>query len=250
MGKKPGPRKKPGERYPSGDLKPIIAPALWGRARDHGGPQLSSELTRLRLHRELTEAQAAAGFVIADIYNRSDSAEAAKEGGDAPAVDIAGNPHPAQTDRKALDALLLEYPPKVRKAVIELCVFNRAVDWKLRPEIRQVLGDVALLWKDALRRQAASQSKLARGSGAPWTSDRTRASRRIRPGSSQISDAVELGPDFDPNVEAFRKMIAVLQPALDAAGRDRVVNNFVALRDREEFRQEKAMQDTEGRRQS
>jgi hypothetical protein len=59
MGQRPGPRKKPGERYPSGDLKPNIPPALWGRARDAGDPQLSSELARLCFHRELTESQAA-----------------------------------------------------------------------------------------------------------------------------------------------------------------------------------------------
>jgi hypothetical protein len=66
MRNKPGPRKKPGERYPSGDLKPVVAPALWGRARDRVDPQLSSELARLCFNRELTETQAAAGFRIAD----------------------------------------------------------------------------------------------------------------------------------------------------------------------------------------
>jgi hypothetical protein len=73
MQNKPGPRKKPGERYPSGDLKPVVAPALWGKARDHGDPQLSSELARLCFRQELTETQAEAGFLIADICRCSDS---------------------------------------------------------------------------------------------------------------------------------------------------------------------------------
>ena len=75
MQNKPGPRKKPGERYPSGDLKPAVAPALWGRARRGGDPQLSSELARLCFNRELTETQAAAGFRIADIYRNGNSAD-------------------------------------------------------------------------------------------------------------------------------------------------------------------------------
>jgi hypothetical protein len=75
MQNKPGPRKKPGERYPSGDLKRAVAPALWGRTRRGGDPQLSSELARLCFNRELTETQAAAGFRIADIYRNGNSAD-------------------------------------------------------------------------------------------------------------------------------------------------------------------------------
>jgi hypothetical protein len=138
MRNKPGPRKKPGERYPSGDLKPVVAPALWGRARDRGDPQLSSELARLCFNRELTETQAAVGFRIADIYRSGDSADSPDDLRDVTAASEPVNPR-AAPDRIALDRLLSEYPPKVREAVIELCVFNRTVDWRLRSEIRQLL---------------------------------------------------------------------------------------------------------------
>jgi hypothetical protein len=138
---KPGPRKKPGERYPSGDLKPVIAPALWGRIRDLGGPQLRSELGRLYLHRELTETQAAAGFLIADIYRCGESAESA-ERGHATTADTREDHRAAAGGRMALDRLLSEYAPKLREAVIELCVFNRPVDWTLYPEIRRLLDRV------------------------------------------------------------------------------------------------------------
>jgi hypothetical protein len=244
MPNKPGPRKKPGERYPSGDLKPTIAPALWGRTRRSGDPQLSSELARLCFNRELTETQAEAGFLIADICRCSDSEESAKECTDAPSAATRGDPHATQKDRKALDVLLSEYPPKVREAVIELCVFNRAVDWKLRPEIRKVLDDVALLWSDAPRQQAVSQSMSARRSGARRTPplDRARSTPRLRAASNQTPEGTELRPDFDPEVEAFKKVIAVLRPNLDADGWARLIDEFVALRDREEFRQEKTMQ--------
>jgi hypothetical protein len=127
VGNKPGPRKKPGERYPSGDLKPAVAPALFGRARDLGDPQLSSELASLCVNRELTETQAEAGFLVADICRCSDSEESAKECTDVTSAATRGDPH-TQRDRKALDVLLSEYPPKVSEAVIELCVFNRRLE--------------------------------------------------------------------------------------------------------------------------
>jgi hypothetical protein len=127
--------------------------------------------------------------------------------------------------------------------VIELCVFNCAVDWNLRPEIRKVLDDV-LLWSDAPRQQAVSQSMSARRSGARRTPplDHARSSRRLRAASNQTPEGTELRPDLDPDVEAFKKVIAVLRPDLDADGRARLIDEFVALRDREEFRQEKTMQ--------
>jgi hypothetical protein len=140
MRRKPGPRKKLGERYPSGDLKPVISPALWGRARDLGGAQLKSELGRLCFHRELTDTQAAAGFLIAEIYSCEESTDSVEERPDAT---TAAATRPAHAARTALDCLLAEYPPKVCEAVIELCVLSRAVDWKLRPQIRQLLDHVA-----------------------------------------------------------------------------------------------------------
>src|SRR6185437_14791417 len=73
MGKR-GPRKKSGGRYPSGDLKPAISPAAWGRIQQFPrmfGALLASELGRKRLHRELTSDQAGAGFYIGCIYRLS-----------------------------------------------------------------------------------------------------------------------------------------------------------------------------------
>jgi hypothetical protein len=159
----------------------------------------------------------------------------ANERGDATAAAKRGGPNAAQRDRKALDALLSEYPPKVGEAVIELCVFNRAVDWKLRPEIRHVLDDVVLLFSDALRQQAVNESKSVWRSGG-----RSSAPQAV----TSIAEGTELRPDFDPDVEAFKTLIAALWPDLDADGRARVVDQFIALRDREKFRQEK-MQDRE-----
>jgi len=191
MQNKPGPRKKPGERYPSGDLKPTVAPALWGRVRRGGDPQLSSELARLCFNRELTETQAAAGFRIADIYRSGDSADSLDDRRGVAAASEPINPR-AAPDRIALDRLLSEYPPKVREAVIELCVSNRTVDWRLRPEIRQLLDHVARAfaitvgkrskraWSDKTERRRSititsslecRQSRLAPLPAASWSTD-------------------------------------------------------------------------------
>ena len=184
-----------------------------------------------------------AGFLIADVFRCSDSEDSAKECADTDSAATRGDPHATQKDRKALDALLSEYPPKVSEAVIELCVFNRAVDWQIRPEIRKMLDDVALLRSDALRQQAVSQSMSGRRTGARRTPplDHARSSRRLRAASNQTPEGSELRPDFDPAVEALKKVIGVLRPDLDADGLARLVDEFVALRDREHFRQEKTI---------
>jgi hypothetical protein len=161
-----------------------------------------------------------AGFLIADVFRCSDSEDSAKECADTDSAATRGDPHATQKDRKALDALLSEYPPKVSEAVIELCVFNRAVDW-----------------------QAVSQSMSGRRTGARRTPplDHARSSRRLRAASNQTPEGTELRPDFDPDVEALKKVIGVLRPDLDADGLARLVDEFVALRDREHFRQEKTI---------
>lgn len=144
------------EDYPSGNLKPVIAPALWGRIRDQYRDKLSSsEIGRLCFHGKLTDTQAAAGFLISDICRSGDSEEVGKDRRNAAGAAAGGDPHASQRDRKALDDLLSEYPPKLREAVIELCVLNRIVDWKLRPQIRQLLDHVALWWWPDTRRRKA-----------------------------------------------------------------------------------------------
>ena len=77
MGRSGGRPRKPGVRYPSGDLrkKPAegIAPALWGRIRSivakvAGDGKLESEVGRLAFLGEFTNVQAAAAFKVGDIY--------------------------------------------------------------------------------------------------------------------------------------------------------------------------------------
>jgi hypothetical protein len=245
MRRKPGPRKKPGERYPSGDLKPVIPPAIWGRIQSvlnvSNDQRFNSELGRLWLYGELTDTQAAGGRVIAHIYRNGDSEKEGKARRHATAAATDVDPHASRRDRKALDELLSEYPPKLSEAVIELCVFNRTVDWKLRPQIRQLLDDVARWWwRDARRRGADGSSKLARRSIRPWIQPLDRADkRRRRTANIQASEGRELTRDRDPDIEATKEVIASLRPDLDAEAKARAIQMYVAFRDREKFRQEK-----------
>jgi len=178
----------------------------------------------LWLHRELSDTQAAAGFLIGDNYRRGDSAESAKEPTNAVTADVRGDLHFSEIDRKAIDDFLLGYPPKLREAMIELCVSNRAVDWKLRPDIRDVLDQAAEMWPDAVGQQAVILSNLG-SSGFP---------RRRH----QAEDT-ELEPDLDPGVEALKKVIAMFYPDMDAGAKARLIDHYAAFRDREEFREEK-----------
>ena len=221
MGKR-GPRKKPGERYPSGDLKPPIAPALWGRIMDLprlSGPLLPSELGRKCLHRELTKDQAEAGFYIGCIYRLShpSSLEEVHEvypGWLAEIQEVQAkllvSTDEAQAEWRAIggpDGLLSEFPSDVREAVIELCAFNRVVNSMLYRDIRRVLDRGLPLLLDARRRQGDDHKP-------------PRASRRRLETSVQAPKQVDAEPRSD--FEAFKKVIAELSPDLDADGMARL----------------------------
>lgn len=77
MAKKPyNPAARPAsDRKPSGDKKPALAPTLIYRMREHGkalglDPRLGSVLGVMGVHRELSDAEIAAGFAVAEIYGR------------------------------------------------------------------------------------------------------------------------------------------------------------------------------------
>lgn len=72
---KPGADRQGAERFPGGKLKSETAPTLVYRMREHGkvlglDPRLGSVLGVMGVHRELSDAEIAAGFAIAEIYGR------------------------------------------------------------------------------------------------------------------------------------------------------------------------------------
>ena len=255
MGKR-GPRKKPGERYPSGDLKPAITPAAWGRIQQSPrafGPLLASELGRKCLHRELTKDEAEAGFYIGCIYRLSHPS-ALEEMHEVHLEWLAEiqefqakllvSADEAQAQWRAIggpDGLLSEFPRDVGKAVIELCAFNRVVNSMLYRDIRRVLDRGRLLLRDAPRRQGDDGPKLAQHSKPPRAPVLDRARMGRRRGETSVQVDAEQRPDLDADVEATKKVIAKLSPDLDADGVARLIDIYVAFRNREEFRQEKLL---------
>jgi hypothetical protein len=127
----------------------------------------------------------------------------------------------------------------LRQAVIELCVFDQAVDRTLYPEIGRLLARVSALWPE--ERQAADGSKLPRRSILGEALHRLLARRR-RAANIQTPESTGPRSDFDTDaadIEAVKKVIAELRPDLDADATARLIDEWVTLRDREVFRQEK-----------
>jgi hypothetical protein len=123
--------------------------------------------------------------------------------------------------------------------VIELCVFNQAVDRTLYPEIGRLLARVSAWWPD--ERQAADGSKLPRRSILREALHRF-LTRHRRSANIQTPDGTGPRSDFDADaadVEAVKKLIAELRPDLDADATARFIDEWMTLRDREVFRQQK-----------
>ena len=93
------------------------------------------------------------------------------------------------------------------------------------------------MWPDAL---AVNQAKLDWRSGG-------RSRRRSPATDNPSAEGTEARSDFDPEVEAFKSGIAVLRPDLNADGVACRIDDFIALRDREEFRHDK-MQKSAGQK--
>lgn len=105
--------RKPGERYPSGKLRPAPKPtfepisgAEWQRIRTAGkklgaDPRLSSELSRLNLFGELTIVQTTAGHRVGEIYGRFERAHGRRRSVRSPSYERAfGADSSADDDRE------------------------------------------------------------------------------------------------------------------------------------------------------
>jgi len=149
---------KAGERYPSGQLKPEIPPALLvriraGVERGYLDARLGSQVGRLLFHRELTPAEAAAAFRIGEIYGRfernnglprstrSPSYEMGNAGGGGQSLD-AETIQRIAADAETWEALqdeLKNYPSRLCNLIEALCVEDEAVSFLELPELRKVL---------------------------------------------------------------------------------------------------------------
>ena len=251
MGKGGRPRKN-GERYPSGKLKQVegMAPALWGRikanaAKFFGDPRFGSELGCLSASGELTNAQVATGYRIGDIYRRWHRLKRLRDNPKSPSYeqgfggssDLAeermsaeqleafeASIRAAETAWRSVDAELSQLPRNIRQAILDLCVYETAVNSMLLRDIGRALDHVALRWGPDWGRQ---------GKGGP------RPSLAVVAAKSELPRIAPRRPRVDHSLAALQALAHTLRPDLDGAGLAKVSEVFIALRDREQFRQTK-----------
>jgi len=235
MANKRGRKRKPGERYPSGDLKPATAPALWARIRGVLGefdPIARTELTRLSFADVLSAAQTQAGFYIGDIYRQYFSQK-----------DRQSTPHRRKCFQKiesrlysrqpllfiAKDFRVEEWrnienevealPQTLRGAVLDLCLFNEPINPVIYRELRVFLD------------------RIARICGKDWARYQPRELRFPKPVRS--TKVTIKSNDEDVDVTVFEKILLRLRPDLNAKEVSDVRDMLLAIRDREDFRQAK-----------
>ena len=159
MANKRGRKRKSGERYPSGDLKPVIAPSLWRRIWDHGGefnPLFRTELSRLSYHGELSDRQTLAGFYIGDIYRRyygqKNSPKTPHGSNSLDKIELRlSSRQPLlfsaekmiEKEWRTIENEVEALPQKLRSAVLDLCVLNEPINPMIYPEVRHFLDCTA-----------------------------------------------------------------------------------------------------------
>ncbi len=247
---KSGRPRKAGERYPSGDIKPKaepIAPAQWARIKNDavkltGDQRLGSELGRLSFHGELTNAQAAAGFRVAEIYHRYHRYKRLRETPKSPnyeqgfggSADLAEE-RMSSEQLEAYEASILaaeadflrlqeEMPLYVRElpqALVDLCVFNVPLNPAFLPDLRIHLDRLAVQFGEQWRRQGR------RPTGVRPLTRRPTALREAKP---------ELRPERnDAALKAVESVVRKLRADLDESAIATVKDTFIALVARERF---------------
>lgn len=181
-------RRKSGERYPSGKLKPNrpaiepFSPALIQRIKRGAkarfeDPRLGSEVGMLLMLGELTAAQAAAAFRIASIYGLFEYHAGRRRSARSPSYDSAhgellldgvAQARRDQRERaaaRAFEKLQKEIPHRLRAAVEQLAVEDRAINSLFYPELRRFLDQLAAKW----RSEKGSGADAASGAAPPPT---------------------------------------------------------------------------------
>lgn len=176
-----GRKRKQGERKPSGDLKQsggeAIAPAVWQRIRTHSqkffsDPRIASEISRLSMLRELTDAQCVAAFRIGEIYHRYYRAKRLRivpkspnyEGSSLGSADLAEErmsddqlaAHEVEIKRaeaawRKMNDSLGELHGDLRQTIYDLCVLNVPINPTRLRDVRKVLDAIALRLNDDRR---------------------------------------------------------------------------------------------------
>jgi hypothetical protein len=250
MGRRGGRARKGGERYPSGKLKPItegLAPALGARIRAHilkffADPKFATPFGILYAEGAFTHAQFAAGNRVGDIFRRYHRYKQLRDTPKSPSYehgfgssDLAeermsaeqleafeGSIRAAEEAWRGVDAELAVVPRNVRQAVIDLCVFDTAVNPSLHGDIARFLDLLVRRWPE---RRERSRRK-----------DRMPALRIRTPAAEKATLPIKRP---DTITSALEKVVRKLRPDLDTNELRLVADTFHALRDREAQRRSK-----------
>ena len=195
MHAKPGRPPKPGERFPSGDIKPkgeptgSISATAWQRIKAEGmrfglDARLGSEIGRLSLHGELTNAQTVTAFRIGEIYGRFERYKRRRRSvaspsyesgfGDADVAEERMDPdelarhevriQDAERQFHLLQEELPAYPPAVKAAIEDLCVNDRMINPTQLAEVCYWLDRLTVAFRrDWARRQPRKGASPRRG---------------------------------------------------------------------------------------
>ena len=172
----------PSDRYPSGDKRPGIAPAVFYRIREHGvrlgvDPRLATVLGRMGMFKELAEAEVDAGFRIADIYGRYESLKGiprrhaaspsyqrgfgSKDGVDTDRMlpdELKRHQRALKRATKAFDKLQALMPDdRLRDLIERVCCDNEEINPVLKPGLAAALHDIAV--KMGLIREVRARAK-------------------------------------------------------------------------------------------
>ena len=241
MGQGVGRPPKPGDRYPSGQLKKTeIAPALLARIRtaaERGqlDARFGSQVGRLFLCRELTAAEAATAFRMAEIYGRfeannglsrsvrSPSYEAGSRGGGANAPDPDKLARIAQDNEtwQALQEHLLKNHTRGTRALLELlCVDDRAIHSADLPDVIEALHEIAAVLN------AGPRKKRRKKRAALMVVGRAHVPKAAAPPPARRTDHER---------EAWLKVQRKLSPKMTEPQLQEAYGIFVAMKDRGAF---------------
>jgi|GEM_PF-5536823 len=241
---KSGPKKKPGERYPSGKRKPTgdpIAPAAWQRVRADatkliGDPRLGSEVGRLSLHRELTDVQVAAAFRVGAIYGLYEKHRGLKRSARSPSYEqgFTGIAEELLSRQALSDRIRAEQESERAFLGLQdrLCIYS---DVQIEMLERLCCEDRHLRQHE-LDLVRPMLDRLASIFGISGSTRQPRQFRRHRPKPTIISGPRPL-PDIDRT--AWGTIMQALRPDMDATDVADSFDVYVAMKAREAFNRAK-----------
>ncbi len=263
---KVGRRRKSGERYPSGKLKPRktlkpdiepMSPALWQRIRQHGrqlgaDPRLETELGRLNLHGELTVAMTVTGFGIGEIYGRYESYNRLSSSPKSPSYNasvgeagisedlllpeqIEDRERRIRNATRAWEQLEAKIPHELRGPIHDLCVSNKHVSPVLYEDIRQLLSRLATEWNMHGAPRESTPPTVNRRHGPPLHFNKHET--ESRPKSVPTITLSEKRPNFDRIY--FIQVLREANPLLTVEQAGDLYDKQQALKQRAIFRREK-----------